>query len=67
MNHDNSHTQRLPVSNGWYALLLLTVIVGIEFAFESGSNGRTLALAGAVIVFGSIIAWRTIRPRRVES
>lgn len=44
---------------GWFALALLAVIVGIEFAFESGSAAQMVALAGAVVFFGSIIAWRT--------
>jgi hypothetical protein len=44
---------------GWYALALLGVIVAIEFAFERGSTAQMVALAGAVVFFGSIIAWRT--------
>lgn len=44
---------------GWFALALLAVIVGIEFAFENGSAAQMYALAGAVVFFGSIIAWRT--------
>jgi len=44
------------MSNGWYALGLLAVIVGIEFLFPNGSTGQMVALAASVLFFGSIIA-----------
>ena len=64
MSTGNSNLERPPVSDRWFTLALLVAMVGIELAFQSGSTGRMIALTGVVVVFGSIIAWRTIRLRR---
>lgn len=64
MGKGNSCSDLPPRIDRWFTLSLLVAIVGIEPAFESGSNGRMFGLAGVAIVFGSIIAWRTFRHRR---
>ena len=59
MSEDNSNSTRRRIGTGWFALALLAVIVGIEFAFPNGSTAQMGALAVAVAFFGSIIAWRS--------
>jgi hypothetical protein len=63
MGNGNPNSDRPPAIDRWFTLSLLVAIVGIELAFESDSSARMFALAGVVIVFGSIIAWRTFRHR----
>ncbi len=61
MGVGNSNSNRPRTRKGWFALALLAVIIGIEFAFPNGSTAQMCALAVAVVFFGSIIAWRTFR------
>lgn len=59
MAESNSNHTRPRAHNGWFGLALLAVIIGIEFSFPNWSTAQMCALAGAVVVFGSIIAWRS--------
>jgi hypothetical protein len=61
MNEEDPHSDRPWAGNGWFALALLAVLIGIEFIFTNGSKEQIYAIAGAVLFFGAIIAWRTYR------
>ncbi len=47
--------------NAWFGVSLLVVIVGIELTTPAWSREQLIALGIAALVFGSIIAWRTMK------